>query len=215
MLARAACLMSDTDDLIAALAPVASAFQKLDVTFYIGGSVASTYHGAIRLTMEVDLVCNLRPDQVGAFVASFGPECYVSEPAVRDAVECRNCFNVIHLPTAFKVDVFVSRGRPFDLAAMQRAVPQRLGGHDSPMVPIATAEDSIIAKLEWYRLGDESSQRQMGRRDPLGRAPRRHPRRRSYAADGRICGRCGSAGAAAGRRLSSGQKRVRRSEETC
>ncbi len=111
--------MSDTDDLIAALAPVASAFQQLDVSFYIGGSVASTYHGAIRSTMDVDLVCDLRADQVGAFVASFGPECYVSESAVRDAVERRSCFNVIHLPTAFKVDVFVSRGRPFDLAAMQ------------------------------------------------------------------------------------------------
>ena len=152
--------MSDTDDLIAALAPVASAFQQLGVSFYIGGSVASTYHGAIRSTMDVDLVCDLRADQVGAFMASFGPECYVSESAVRDAVERRSCFNVIHLPTAFKVDVFVSRGRPFDLAAMQRAAPQQLGGHDSPTVPIATAEDSIIAKLEWYRLGDESSQRQ-------------------------------------------------------
>jgi hypothetical protein len=160
MLARPACFMSDTDDLLAALAPVAAAFRRLGVDFYIGGSVASTYHGAIRSTMDVDLVCDLRADQVAAFVATFGQDCYISEAAVRDAVERRSCFNVIHLPSAFKVDVFVSRGRPFDVAAMGRAAPQRLGGHDSPTVPIATAEDSIIAKLEWYRLGDESSQRQ-------------------------------------------------------
>ncbi len=152
--------MSDVDDLVAALEPVAAALGRLGVGFYVGGSVASTYHGAIRSTMDVDLVCELRPEQVAAFVAAFGPECYVSEPAVRDAVERRSCFNVIHLPTAFKVDVFVSRGRSFDVAAMHRAAPQLLGGDRPLTVPIATAEDSIVAKLEWYRLGDEASERQ-------------------------------------------------------
>ena len=152
--------MSDVDDLVAALAPVATALGRLGVGFYVGGSVASTYHGAIRSTLDVDLVCDLQPEQVTAFVAAFGPECYVSEPAVRDAVERCSCFNVIHLPTAFKVDVFISRGRPFDVAAMSRATPQPLGGDPLLAVPIATAEDSIIAKLEWYRLGDEASERQ-------------------------------------------------------
>jgi hypothetical protein len=152
--------VSDVDDLVSALAPVADALRQLGVGFYIGGSVASTYHGAIRSTMDVDLVCELRADQIAAFVAMFGPDCYVSETAVRHAVERRSCFNVIHLPTAFKVDVFVSRGRPFDLAAMSRAASQPLGGAGSLAVPIATAEDSIVAKLEWYRLGDEESERQ-------------------------------------------------------
>ena len=58
------------------------------------------------------------------------------------------------------MDVFVSRGRPFDLAAMTRAVLRTLVGDESLLVPVATAEDSIVAKLEWFRLGDESSQRQ-------------------------------------------------------
>ena len=67
--------MSDVDDLVAALEPVAAALGRLGVGFYVGGSVASTYHGAIRSTMDVDLVCELRPEQVAAFVAAFGPEC--------------------------------------------------------------------------------------------------------------------------------------------
>ena len=152
--------MSDEDDLIAALRPVAATLWQLGVDFYIGGSVASTYHGAIRSTMDVDLICTLQSDQVAAFVAAFGPDSYVSEAAVRDAVERRSCFNVIHLPTAFKVDVFVSRGRPFDVAAMRRAATQPLGSDASLAVPIASPEDSILAKLEWYRLGDEASERQ-------------------------------------------------------
>lgn len=152
--------MSDAADLLAALAPVAAAFRRLGVRHFVGGSVASTIHGAIRSTMDVDLVCDLRVDQVAAFVAVFGDEFYVSEPAVRQAVERRSCFNLVHLPTAWKVDVFVSRGRLFDEAAMARAVARRLAADDPLEVPVATIEDSIVAKLEWFRAGDESSQRQ-------------------------------------------------------
>lgn len=57
--------MSDVDDLVAALAPVATALGRLGVGFYVGGSVASTYHGAIRSTLDVDLICELQPEHSG------------------------------------------------------------------------------------------------------------------------------------------------------
>jgi hypothetical protein len=152
--------VSEADDILAALAPVVAAFDGLGVRHYIGGSVASTMHGAIRSTMDVDVVCDLRADQVEAFLAAFGADVYVSQAAVRQAVEKRSCFNVIHLPTAYKVDVFVSRGRPFDVAAMERAIPLPLAAGRETTVPVATPEDSIVAKLEWFRIGDETSERQ-------------------------------------------------------
>lgn len=152
--------MSEADDILAALAPVVAAFDGLRVRHYIGGSVASTMHGAIRSTMDVDVICDLRADQVEAFLVAFGADVYVSQAAVRQAVEKRSCFNVIHLPTAYKVDVFVSRGRPFDVAAMERAIPLPLAAGRETTVPVATPEDSIVAKLEWFRLGDETSERQ-------------------------------------------------------
>ena len=152
--------MSDADDLIAALEPVVEAFRTLGVRHYVGGSVASTIHGAIRSTMDVDVVCDLLLAQVDAFVAAFGADFYVSAAAVRQAIEQRSWFNLIHLPTAYKVDVFVSRGRTFDKAAMARAVVHRLPGAEAFGVPVATVEDSVVSKLEWFRLGDESSERQ-------------------------------------------------------
>lgn len=152
--------MSDGDDLIAALTPVAEALRRLGVRHYVGGSVASTFHGAIRSTMDVDLICDLGPADVAAFVESFGEEFYISPVAVHDAVQRKSCFNLIHMPTSYKVDVFVSRGRPFDLMAMERATPQPLGTGATTMIPIATAEDSIVAKLEWFRLTNETSERQ-------------------------------------------------------
>jgi hypothetical protein len=75
--------MSEVDDLVAALMPVAAAFDRLGVRHYIGRSVASTMHGAIRSTMDVDVVCDLQADQVDAFLSAFGGEFYVSEAAAR------------------------------------------------------------------------------------------------------------------------------------
>ena len=152
--------LSDTDDLVDALAPVVVAFRTLNVRHFVGGSVASSFHGATRSTMDVDVVCDLTEEKVSAFVASFDHDFYVSETAVRDAVLRKSCFNLIHLPSSFKVDVFVSRGRPFDNEAMRRATAQRLGESHTVEIPIASPEDSILSKLEWYRLTDETSERQ-------------------------------------------------------
>ena len=152
--------MTESDDLIDALAPVVDALRKLQVRHYVGGSLASSFHGAPRSTMDVDLVAELGEQKISDFVKCFGDEFYLSEAAIRDAVKCRTCFNLIHLPSSFKVDIFVSRERPFDLDSMHCAEPARLGDSKSVEVPIATAEDTIISKLEWFRLTNETSERQ-------------------------------------------------------
>ena len=60
-----------------------------------------------------------------------------------------------------KVDVFVSRGRPWDAEALSRARKESLEeGEEGIRFPIASAEDVVLAKLEWYRLGGERSDRQ-------------------------------------------------------
>jgi hypothetical protein len=152
--------VSDADDLVLALRPVAQALQSLGVRFYVGGSVASSFHGAVRSTMDVDLVCELAEADVPLLLRRLGDDYYASEPAIRDAIRRKSCFNLIHLPTSFKVDVFVSRQRPFDLQTISRAQMGTLGLDAFLDVPIATAEDIIIIKLEWYRLGGEASERQ-------------------------------------------------------
>lgn len=151
---------SDDDDLVLAFRPVAAALRALGVSFYVGGSVASSYHGAVRSTMDVDLVCDLTDDQVGGLLNQVGEDYYASEPAIREAIRRKASFNLIHYATSFKVDLFVSRQRPFDRQAMSRAQSGTLGRDASLTVPFATAEDIIVIKLQRYRLGNESSERQ-------------------------------------------------------
>lgn len=152
--------MSDFDDLVAALSPVSAALTKLGIRHYVGGSVASSFHGASRSTMDVDIVADMTDSAVSEFLKCFDKDFYVSEAAIRDAIRRKSCFNLIHLPTSFKVDVFVSRQRPFDASAMNRATVEYLGDSHSLEIHVATAEDAIISKLEWYRKTNETSERQ-------------------------------------------------------
>jgi len=150
--------LNQPDDLIAALAPVVSCLKQLNVRHYIGGSVASSFHGAVRSTMDVDIVCELTQQNAQQFINTLADDYYLNGQAVRDALQSKSCFNLIHLASSFKVDVFVSRGRPFDNDCLLRSSMETLG--EGIEVAIATAEDSVVAKLEWYRTGNEVSERQ-------------------------------------------------------
>jgi len=152
--------VNDTDAIAQSLLPVSQALSDLGVRHYVGGSVASSFHGAMRSTMDVDLVAEMNDSHVRPFLSAIGDRYYASESAIRDAIRRRSCFNLIHFATSFKVDIFISRNREFDLAAFSRAKAMPLGDDTRCTVPIASAEDIIISKLEWFRLGEESSQRQ-------------------------------------------------------
>ena len=155
--------MPPDDDLILALTGVATAFSKLQVPYFVGGSVASSYHGAMRSTMDVDVVAELENQHVDELVSDLGDAYYANRSAIEASIRSTSCFNLIHLATSFKVDVFVSQRRPFDQSAKQRAHLVFLGMSDESeglKVPLATTEDIILAKLEWFRLGNEASERQ-------------------------------------------------------
>lgn len=156
--------MPDYEDIEAALVGVVASLDTVGATWRIGGSVASSTHGEWRMTGDVDLVCDLRLAQVDAFVGFLGGD-YFSDPgAVRDAVRRRSCFNVIHLDTVTKVDLFVLGHHAYDRAAFRRAVELPLGSERRYW--IGTAEDTVLAKLRWFRQGGESSEQQW--RDVLG-----------------------------------------------
>jgi hypothetical protein len=156
--------MNETfNDLLAALEPVVEAFSRLGVAYYVGGSAVSSNYGVARSTLDVDLVADLRAEHVVPLVDALKSDYYIERRTVADAVARKTCFNAIHLPTSFKVDVFTLKGRPYDRAALQRIHADSLDDAEPAKKFFqASPEDIILAKLEWYRLGDEVSDRQWG-----------------------------------------------------
>jgi hypothetical protein len=150
----------DNNLLFGSLAPVISSLNTLQIPHFVGGSVAGSFHGAFRSTMDVDLACKMNEHQVDSFIELLGDDYYFSRSAICRAIERKTSFKLIYLPNSFKVDVFISRGRPFDNDSMTRATTEILGSDQTLEVPICSAEDSIISKLERYRLGNDTSERQ-------------------------------------------------------
>jgi hypothetical protein len=150
-----------TSDLVAAIRPVVEAFSALGVRHYLGGSVASSAHGIARASLDADIVAELGPEHVSPLIERLSADYYIPEERLRFAATSRSSCNFIHLATMFKIDVFVSQRRPFDLQAAGRAQPQPLDeASGTPLFFVASAEDTVLAKLEWFRMGGETSERQ-------------------------------------------------------
>lgn len=90
-----------------------------------------------------------------------GAAYYTPRGHMREAAATRRSFNLIHLETMFKIDVFVSKDRPFDREAARRARAQAIDqSAATPRVNVASAEVTVLAKLEGFRRGGETSERQ-------------------------------------------------------
>ncbi len=151
---------------IAVTLAVVDALDALGVPYAIGGSFASALHGVMRATMDADLVADLRLEHVEPLAQALGDAFYADAEMMRAAVRRRGSFNLIHLDTMFKVDVFVARPRPFDRSQLARRQLHLLSEDPERHAYVTSAEDVILSKLEWYRMGGEVSDRQW--RDVLG-----------------------------------------------
>jgi len=151
---------------IAVTLQVADALERVGVPYLIGGSLASTIHGVVRATLDADILAELTLHQAQPFADLLAGTFYLDRATIQDAIRQRTSFNVIHLATMFKVDVFVSKGRPFDRQMLARRQPWVVDPDAGRLIYVATPEDTVLTKLAWYRSGGEVSDRQW--RDVLG-----------------------------------------------
>lgn len=122
----------------------------------ITGSVASSFHGEPRTTRDVDIVIDASDRALDALLAQLSPaEWYVDANAARSALRDRTQFNVIHVASAWKIDLIVRKERAFSLEEFRRRREVDLAG---VMTVVASAEDTAIAKLEWAAAGESERQ---------------------------------------------------------
>jgi len=137
-------------------------FEQLGIQYFVGGSIASNAYGFYRATADADIVAALRTDQIEALVNGLQPEFYADIEAIRKATSAKSSFNVIHLDTVLKVDVFVATPSSFHLSQFRRRLRKQIGTVEADAVWVASPEDTILAKLEWFRMGGSLSDKQWG-----------------------------------------------------
>lgn len=144
--------MSDQADFLNRLTAKLSA---AGIPFMLVGSVAASYHGHPRSTLDIDLVVEADEAALCRFARSLGDGYYVDEDAIRDAVRWRSVFNIIDEDSGFKADLIVRKDRPFSRTEFGRRMQARIMDRT---IEMATPEDVILSKLEWSRIG--ASERQ-------------------------------------------------------
>ena len=145
---------------------VIDAFERLDIPYLIGGSLASAVHGTARSTLDADLLADIKVEHIDPLVEMLSGDFYIEPEAIRDAIKFRTSFNVIHLPTSFKVDIFLQRNREYDKQQFANRHLITVSVAPERQAYFASAEDTILTKLEWYKLGNEVSETQW--RDVIG-----------------------------------------------
>jgi hypothetical protein len=145
---------------------VAQTLEQIGIPYAVGGSLASSLHGVMRSTLDVDIVADMRLEHIQPLVAALSKEFYADDEMMRGAIEHHSSFNLIHYETAFKVDIFIRKLRAFDQMQLERRQLSAIATDPEQSVYVVSPEDIVLAKLEWYRLGGEVSDRQW--RDILG-----------------------------------------------
>ena len=145
---------------------VTQTLEQIGIAYAVGGSRASSLHGVRRSTLDVDIVADMRLEHIPPLVAALSKEFYADDEMMRDAIEHHSSFNLIHYETAFKVDIFIRKLRDFDTMQLERRRTSIIATDPERSVYVTSPEDTILAKLEWYRMGGEVSDRQW--RDILG-----------------------------------------------
>jgi hypothetical protein len=146
------------------LRQVVDALLDAGIRYMICGSLASSRHGEPRSTYDFDVVADLSPEHAAALTRELSADFYVDEQLIADAVRIRSSFNLVHLDSGMKIDVFTLRDREFSRVELARAISVPTADGDAVMM--ATAEDTLLTKLEWYRKTGDSSDRPW--RDVLG-----------------------------------------------
>ena len=145
---------------------VTHTLEQIGIPYAVGGSFASSLHGVMRSTLDVDIVADMRLEHIKPLVAALSKEFYADDEMMKGAIEHHSSFNLIHYETAFKVDIFIRKLRAFDQMQLERRRTSIISTDPEQSIYVASPEDVILSKLEWYRMGGETSERQW--RDILG-----------------------------------------------
>ncbi|PYS32482.1 MAG: hypothetical protein DMG14_34425 [Acidobacteria bacterium] len=147
-------------DPLIVIARLAHILNDLQIQYVVGGSMASSVYGIPRATQDVDLMANVKLDHVERLTAALEPEFYVASELIVDAVHQQTSFNVVHLQTMFKADVFVAADNEWSREEMSRARTEVVLPEEALAIRFSSPEDTILHKLLWYRIGGHESDKQ-------------------------------------------------------
>jgi len=134
--------------------------DEMKIDYAIGGSIASSLYGKVRFTQDADITVAAFGDKAEQLYKVLKESFYVGKDAMYQAISNRGSFNVIHLESAFKIDLFVKNDDDFHRQLFLRRKKVKLDDSINHLFDIVSAEDIILLKLQWYQSAGCVSERQ-------------------------------------------------------
>ena len=148
-------------DILKAIQPVISVFVELSIPYYIGGSIASSIYGMARATLDVDIIADIKIEHVSLLRKQLEEEFYIDEEVIKDAIKKLSSFNLIHLETMIKIDVFIHKPELYAEETILRRRKDTIEDSKGTLeFYFSSPEDIILNKLQWYDDGGRVSERQ-------------------------------------------------------
>jgi hypothetical protein len=135
---------------------VVTALERAQIPYMVTGSFASSAHGVVRGSRDIDIVITASEQQLRIFVAQFpSDQFYANEYDAVDALSHNSHFNIIDFGSTWKVDLIFQKQRDFSRVEFERRLPHVIQG---VRVYVASPEDILIAKLERAKIGESERQ---------------------------------------------------------
>jgi hypothetical protein len=124
--------------------------EQMDISYAIGGSMASSIYGKVRFTQDADITVEPFDNQADKLFEILKPQYYISKEAMYQALMQRRSFNIIHLESAFKIDIFIRKDTAFEKQLITRRRTLKLSDSLEKSFSVISPEDIILLKLQWY-----------------------------------------------------------------
>ena len=130
------------------LAEITQMFESLKIPYLLTGSLAYNIYAVPRATREIDLIVEIKPTDIKAFLQAIEGRYYYSEETINEEVKRKGMFNIIHLESSYKIDLIV---RPDDAFEMTKFNRRRSIEFQDFSIYVITPEDLVISKLRWIQ----------------------------------------------------------------
>jgi len=127
---------------------VTEGLQKFNIPYMLSGSVAMSMYTLPRMTMDIDIVIELKQDMFEDFISIFQKDFYIDLQSVKEEISRKGMFNVIDNKTGYKVDFVVRKDSKYRELEFARKLKKNIQGKS---VWVVSAEDLVISKIDWIQ----------------------------------------------------------------
>ncbi len=134
---------------------VASRLEQAGMQYMMTGSMAMAIYSTPRMTRDIDMVIQVSPEDISKIVNLFRDDFYIDETSVRQAVQNRGMFNIIHNESIIKVDFIVRKNEEYRTQEFSRRQQIEIEGVS---IAVVAPEDLILSKLVWAKQSNSELQ---------------------------------------------------------